>query len=103
MEPLAYLQRRQESSQKIDLFLDKTSQRYIIYDPQTSVLGVSAQEESSNRALLVYALGTTASRSPISSNGAYNLQKLSVTARRHDDVVDDVGRRCLVVEVIFPQ
>ena len=52
LEPLAYLQRRQESSQKLTSFLIKLPNG-IIYGPQTSVLGVSAQEVSSNRALLV--------------------------------------------------
>ena len=52
LEPLTYLLRRQESSQKLTCFLIKLPNG-IIYGPQTSVLGVSAQEESSNRALLV--------------------------------------------------
>ena len=52
LEPLAYLQRRQESSQKLTCFLIKLP-NIIIYGPQTSVLEVSAQEESGNRVLLV--------------------------------------------------
>ena len=72
-----------EKQPKFDLFLDKLPNG-IIYGLQTSVQGVSAQEESSNRVLLIL---RTVSRSPISSNGvydfltffrngAYNLQRL---------------------------
>ena len=94
LEPLAYLQRRQESSQKLTCFFFLPNG--IIYGPQTSVLG---QEESSNRALLV--LRYLEVRFPATERTIFTL----FSATKHYTCKNSLPtspRWCRSLEVLFP-